>query len=160
MYNESKSIGLDLPGMEASVLMTHLTEFLNGSRNRIRRMINRKFELIGIVLFAKFGYKNSGVNGFQKLPPYFTENHWQLIRDILEIENKIKKMEFSNQYLEKINHRIMDMMPGYKKSYYDSSVEQDALQWKQMEEQYSRLGVDKDEAELKKIITELCAHCT
>jgi len=117
MYNDSKSIGLNLPGMEASVLVTHLTEFLNGSRNRIRRMINRKFELIGIVLFAKFGYKNSGVNGFQKLPPYFTENHWQLIRDILEIDNKIRKMEFSNQYLEKISHRIMDMVPGYKKSY-------------------------------------------
>jgi hypothetical protein len=159
MSSDSKSIGLDLPGMEASVLMTHLTEFLSGSRNRIKRMINRKFELIEIVLFAKFGYKNSGVNGFQKLQPYFTENHWQLIRDILEIEHKVRKMDFSNQYLEKISHQIMDLMPGYKKSYFDSSEQYDALQWEQMEERYSRLGVSKEAKELKKIIAELCENC-
>ena len=159
MYSDSKSIGLDLPEMEASVLMTHLTEFLNGSRNRIRRMINRKFELIEIVLFAKFGYKNSIVYGFQKLQPYFTENHWQLIRDIQEIEDKVRKMDFSNQYLEKISHQIIDLMPGYKKSNYDSPEQCDALQWKQLEERYSQLGVPKEEAELKKIIAELCENC-
>jgi hypothetical protein len=159
MRSDSKSIGLELPGMEASVLITHLTEFLNGSRNRIRRMTNRKFELIEIVLFAKFGYKNSGVSGFQKLQPYFTENHWQLIRDILEIDHKVRKMDFSNQYLEKISYQIMDLMPGYKKPYYDSTGQYDALQWKQLEERYTLLGVPKKEAELKKIITDLCDNC-
>jgi hypothetical protein len=159
MCSDSKSIGLDLPGMEASVLMTHLTEFLNGSRNRIRRMINKKFELIEIVLFAKLGYKNSGVSGFQKIQPYFTGNHWQLIRDILEIDHKVRKMEFSNQYLEKISHQIMGLMPGYKKSYYESSGQYEATQWKQLEERYSLLGVPKGEAELKKIVTELCENC-
>jgi hypothetical protein len=54
MKSQSKSVILELPPTETVILITHLIEFLDGSQRRIRRMINKKFDLIETILFAKF----------------------------------------------------------------------------------------------------------
>jgi hypothetical protein len=159
MESQPEFIKPELTVGEATILVTHLTEFLNGSQRRRKALINKKFELIGIVLFATFGFKNSAVHGFQKLVPYFTANHWQLVREIMEIKSKIRRMEYSNQLLAKINRNIAEMTNSGNQSDYESFLLYDALKWKQLEDNYVKLGVCKSEIELRREVADLYDKC-
>jgi hypothetical protein len=156
MSNKSKTVHMELPANEAIMLVTHLTEFLSGSQGRIQRLTNRKFDLLDIVLFAKFGFKSSVTLGFRKLKPYFTDNHWRIVKEIIEIDFKVKKMEFSNLYLDNVNKHIHHLINVENYSPYESHHVYDDLKWKQLGEKYIEMGAIQSEDELKNMITDLC----
>ena len=156
MSNKSKNIHLDLPINEAVALITHLTEFLSGSQGRIQRLTNRKYDLLDIILFAKFGFKSSVTLGFQRLKPYFTNNHWRIVKDITEIDFKIKKMDYSNLYLDKVNQQVHHLISMDNYSRYEPCQLYDDLKWRQLVEKYTELGTIQTEDELKNIISEMC----
>jgi hypothetical protein len=156
MSNKSKTVLLELTSNEATTLTAHLTEFLSGSQSRIRRLTNRKYDLLDIVLFAKFGFKSSVTLGFQRLQPYFTNNHWRIVKDIMEIDFKIKKMEYSNLSLDKVNQQAHHLISMDNYTSYESFHEYDDLKWRQLSEKYIDLGAIQTEDELKNIITDMC----
>ena len=153
MTNKSKTIQLELQANEAITLTTHLTEFLNSSQSRIQRLTNRKYDLLDIILFAKFGFKSSVTIGFQRLKPYFTSNHLRIVKDIREIDTKVKKMEYSNLLLDKVNQKADHQVSAEKYSMYVSFQVYDDLKWKQLRAKYIELGAIQTEDELKNIIS-------
>ena len=156
MSNKSKTVLLELTSNEATTLTAHLTEFLSSSQSRIRRLTNRKYDLLDIVLFAKFGFKSSVTLGFQRLQPYFTNNHWRIVEDIMEIDFKMKKMEYSNLSLDKVNQQVHHLINMDNYSSYESFQVYDDLKWRQLAEKYIELGAIQTEDELKNIITDMC----
>ncbi len=156
MSYTSKTVLLELTSKEAISLTAHLTEFLSGSQGRIQRLTNRKYDLLDIVLFAKFGFKSSVALGFQRLKPYFTNNHWRIVKDIMEIDFNVKKMEYANLSLDKVNQQIHYLISMEKYSSYESFQTYDDIKWKQLEEKYIEWGAIQTEAELKNIITDMC----
>ena len=152
MSNIAKTILVELPSSEATTLTAHLTEFLSGSRGRIQRLTNRKYDLLDIVLFAKFGFKSSVALGFQRLKPYFTNNHWRIIKDIIEIDFKVKKMEYANLSLDNVNQQVHHLISQDNYSSYESFQVYDDLKWRKLAEKYIELGVIQAEDELKNII--------
>jgi len=156
MNNKAKTVLVELPSNEATTLITHLTEFLSGSQGRIKRLTNRKYDLLDIVLFAKFGFKSSVTMGFQRLKPYFTNNHWRIVKDIMEIDFKIKKMEYSNLDLDKVNQQVHHLISMENYPSYELFQVYDDMKWKQLGEKYIELGAIQTENELKNIITEMC----
>jgi hypothetical protein len=156
MSNKSKTVLLELPSSEATTLTAHLTEFLSGSQGRIRRLTNRKYDLLDIVLFAKFGFKSSVTLGFQRLKPYFTNNHWRIVKDMIEIDSKVKKMEYYNISLDKVNHQVHHLISMDNYSSYESFQVYDDLKWRQLGEKYIELGAIQTEDELKNIIADIC----
>ena len=155
MNNKSKTVLLELTSNEVTTLTAHLTEFLSGSQGRIRRLTNRKYDLLDIVLFAKFGFKSSVAIGFQRLKPYFTNNHWRIVKDIMEIDFKVKKMEYSNLSLDKVNQQAHHLLCMENYSPYELFQVYDDLKWKQLGEKYIELGAMQTEDELKNIITDM-----
>jgi len=155
MTSKSEKIHLELSANEAITLTTHLTEFLVGSHGRIQRLTNRKYDLLDIVLFAKFGFKSSITLGFQRLKPYFTNNHWRVVKDIMEIDIKVKKMEFSNLSLDKVNRHVRHLISTEKYSPYEPFQAYDDLKWQQLEKKYIELGAVQTADELKHIIMEM-----
>jgi hypothetical protein len=156
MSNKSKTVLLELPSIEATTLTAHLTEFLSGSQGRIQRLTNRKYDLLDIVLFAKFGFKSSVTLGFQRLKPYFTNNHWRIVKDIIEIDFKIKKMEYSNLALDKVNEQVHHLISMDNYSSYESFQVYNDLKWRQLAEKYIELGAIQTVDELKNIVTDIC----
>jgi hypothetical protein len=156
MSNKSKTVLLELSSNEAAILTAHLTEFLSGSQGRIQRLTNRKYDLLDIVLFAKFGFKSSVTLGFQRLKPYFTNNHWRIVKDIMEIDFKVKKMEYSNLSLVKVNQQVHHLVGMENYSSYEPFQVYDDLKWRQLGEKYIELGVIHTEDELKNIISDMC----
>ena len=156
MSNQSKTVLLELSSNEATTLTAHLTEFLSGSQGRIQRLTNRKYDLLDIILFAKFGFKSSVTLGFQRLKPYFTNNHWRIVKDIMEIDFKIKKMEYSNLYLDKVNQQVHHLISMDNYSPYEPYQVYDDLKWRQLVEKYTELGTIQTEDELRNIISEMC----
>ena len=156
MSNKSKTVLLEMSSNEATMLTAHLTEFLSGSQGRIQRLTNRKYDLLDIILFAKFGFKSSVTLGFQRLKPYFTNNHWRIVKDITEIDFKIKKMEYSNLYLDKVNQQVHHLISMDNYSPYEPYQVYDDLKWRQLVEKYTELGTIQTEDELKNIISEMC----
>ncbi|HEY2347705.1 MAG TPA: hypothetical protein VGH64_01755 [Puia sp.] len=155
MTNKTEQIHLELSVNEAITLTTHLTEFLGGSHGRIQRLTNRKYDLLDIVLFAKFGFKSSITLGFQRLKPYFTNNHWRVVKDIIEIDTKVKKMEFSNLSLDKVNKQVRLLLSTEKYSTYEPFQAYDDLKWQQLEKKYIELGAVKTAEELRNIIVDM-----
>jgi len=156
MSNKLKTVLLELSSNEATMLTAHLTEFLSGSQGRIQRLTNRKYDLLDIVLFAKFGFKSSVTLGFQRLKPYFTNNHWRIVKDIMEIDFKVKKMEYSNLSLDKVNQQVHHLICMENYSPYELFQVYDDLKWRQLGEKYIELGAIQTEDELKNIITDMC----
>ncbi len=152
------SVHLDIPFIEAGTLITHLTEFLKGSHGRIQRLTNRKFDLIETILYAKFGFKNTTVNGFQRLRSYFTDNHLRLLKEINEIEFKINTLEISNFNLDNVTRNIHNLIGLDNYIPYEPFLTHDVMKWKQFGEKYISLGAVKTETELRKMISELCAE--
>ena len=159
MNNKGKTILLELPSNEATMLSEHLTEFLSGSQGRIQRLTNRKYDLLNIVLFAKFGFKSSATLGFQRLKPYFTNNHWRIVKDIIEIDVKLKKIEYSNVSLDKVNQQVHQLISMDKYNLYESFHAYDDLKWRQLGEKYIELGAIQNDDELKNIIMDMCDAC-
>jgi hypothetical protein len=155
MTSKSENIHLELSANEAITLTTHLTEFLGGSHGRIQRLTNRKYDLLDIVLFAKFGFKSSITLGFQRLKPYFTNNHWRVVKDIMEIDIKVKKMEFSNLSLDKVNRQVRLLISTQKYSPYEPFQTYDDLKWQQLGKKYIELGAVNTADELKNIIVDM-----
>ena len=156
MTSKSEKIHLELSANEALTLTTHLTEFLGGSHGRIQRLTNRKYDLLDIVLFAKFGFKSSVTLGFQRLKPYFTDNHWRIVKDIMEIDFKIKKMEYSNLCLDKVNEQVHHLISMKNYTPYEPFQAYDDLKRRQLMEKYIELGAVQTQDELKNIITDMC----
>ena len=155
MTSKSENVRLELSANEAITLTTHLTEYLGGSHIIIKKLTNRKYELLDIVLFAKFGYKSSITLGFQRLKPYFTNNHWRVVKDIIEIDAKMEKMEFSNLRLDTINRQVHHMISREKYSPYEPFQAYDELKWQQLGKKYIELGAVQTADELKNIIVEM-----
>ena len=155
MTSKSENVRLELSANEAITLTTHLTEFLGGSHSRIQRLTNRKYDLLDIVLFAKFGFKSSITLGFQRLQPYFTNNHWRVVKDIIEIDAKMGKMEFSNLRLDRINRQVHHMISSEKYSMYEPFQAYDELKWQQLVKKYIELGAVQNAEQLKNIILEM-----
>jgi hypothetical protein len=65
-------------------------------------------------------------------------------------------MDYSNHYLEKIKKNIISVANDINHTPYESYHDYEISKWKQLEGYYLRLGVNKNENELKNIITELC----
>jgi hypothetical protein len=155
MSNKSNTVLLELSSNEATTLTAHLTEFLSGSHGRIQRLTNRKYDLLNIVLFAKFGFKSSVTLGFQILKPYFTNNHWRIVKDIMEIDFKIKKMEYSNLCLDKVNEQVHHLISLESYSPYEPYQTYDNLKFIQFIGKYIELGAVQSRDELKNIITDM-----
>ena len=155
MSNKSKTVLLELSSNEATILTAHLTEFLSGSQGRIQRLTNRKYDLLDTILFAKFGFKSSVTLGFQRLKPYFTNNHWRIVKDIMEIDFKIKKMDYSNLCLDIVNQQVHHLISMDNYSRYEPYQLYDDLKWRQLVEKYTELGTIQTEDELRNIISEM-----
>jgi len=77
----------------------------------------------------------------------------------MEIENKIRRMEYSNHYLGKINKNIAEMTNSGNPN-YESFLLYEALKWKQLEDNYVKLGVNKSENELRRVVADLYDKCS
>ena len=159
MLHNLKTVHLALAANEAVILATHLAEFLSGSKGRIQRLTNRKYELLDIILFAKFGFKSSVTIGFQRLKPYFTNNHWRIVKDILEINFKIRKMEESNLYLNIVNEEVHHLICMENYSSYESYKVYEDLKWMQLGAKYIEWGAVQTPDELGNIIADLFETC-
>lgn len=159
MIHNSKTVHLALAVNEAVILTTHLAEFLSGSKGRIQRLTNRKYELLDIILFAKFGFKSSITLGFQRLKPYFTNNHWRIVKDIMEINFKVRKMEDSNLCLNKVNEEVHYLIGMENYTSYEAYQVYEEQKWMQLGAKYIEWGAVQTPDELRDIIADLFETC-
>ena len=128
MNKEIEIVNLQLDKIQSNVLVVHLFEYMQDNILKTNNLINKKFELIEKILFARFGFKSSWL-GFEKKEPYFSKSHWPIVLEIKELNLIINKRSFSNKYLDQIYINISSLTNFNPESPYQSRAVIENKKW-------------------------------